>query len=87
MTDWTPVENAVDRWTNKGAVSVSVRSLAGDGWSRDADQAFVAASTIKIPIMIALFRQIDEGLHSLDQTIRLGAEVVAARQRHSPAHA
>src|SRR5213594_3147614 len=53
-------------------VAVSLRDL-GTGESTDinADSSFHAASTMKVPVMIELFRQADRGWIALDQPILL----------------
>lgn len=51
-------------------VAVAYRSLgAPDSLYRDADTPFHAASTMKVPVMIELFRQVDAGTLSLDQML------------------
>jgi beta-lactamase class A len=51
-------------------VAVAYRSLDGTGELLiDADTPFHAASTMKIPVMIELFRQAHAGLLSLDDTL------------------
>lgn len=57
----------------KGAVvGVAFHDLVtGDTLYLDADDSFHAASTMKVPVMIELFRQIDAGRLSLDQRIPL----------------
>ena len=53
-------------------VGVSFRDLAsGDSLHLTADEAFHAASTMKVPVMIELFRQTEKGWLSLDQPILL----------------
>src|SRR5919109_1164234 len=53
-------------------VGVSIRDL-DDGQSLDinGDSSFHAASTMKVPVMIELFRQADRGWLSLDQPVLL----------------
>jgi beta-lactamase class A len=57
----------------KGAVvGVAFRDLAtGDTLFIGADESFHAASTMKVPVMIELFRRIDAGALSLDQGVLL----------------
>jgi len=57
----------------KGAVvGVAFRDLAtGDTLFTNADESFHAASTMKVPVMIELFRRIDAGGLALDQGILL----------------
>jgi beta-lactamase class A len=53
-------------------VAVSFRDLAtGDSLDINADASFHAASTMKVPVMIELFRQVERGWLSLDQPILL----------------
>ena len=72
MTNWNLVESAVDRWSRLGAFGVSIQTLDGQRWDHAADRPFVAASTIKIPVMIELFRRIDAGDVALDQLLSIG---------------
>lgn len=72
MIDWSPATDAAARWSIHGEIGVSARSLGGEDWEFNADRRFVAASTIKIPVMIALFRQIDAGEKRLGDLIVLG---------------
>ena len=43
----------------------------GDTLHLNADDSFHAASTMKVPVMVELFRQVDRGQLSLDRTVRL----------------
>jgi beta-lactamase class A len=53
-------------------VAVSFRDLAsGDSVDINADDSFHAASTMKVPVMIELFRQAEKGWLSLDQPLML----------------
>ncbi|MGZ8492079.1 MAG: serine hydrolase [Gemmatirosa sp.] len=54
-------------------VAVSVRDLApgGGGFDLAGDSVFHAASTMKLPVMIELFRSADRGEFALDQEILL----------------
>jgi beta-lactamase class A len=53
-------------------VAVSFRDLAsGDSLDINADDSFHAASTMKVPVMIELFRQAERGWLSLDQGVLL----------------
>lgn len=72
MTNWNLVDAEVDRWSKLGAIGVSIQTLDGQAWGRDAERPFVAASTIKIPVMIELFRRIDAGDIRLEQLLRIG---------------
>ena len=53
-------------------VGVSVRDLkSGDSLDINADESFHAASTMKVPVMIELFRQAERGWIALDQPVML----------------
>ncbi len=53
-------------------VGVWYRDLgSGDSLALDADVTFHAASTMKVPVMIELFRSADAGRLRLDQTLRI----------------
>ena len=56
---------------NDVTVGVSVIMPDGERFTHNAERRFVAASTVKIPIMIELFRQIDHGKHALDDRYQL----------------
>jgi beta-lactamase class A len=58
--------------TPGAVVGVAFRDLGGGGeLYLNADDSFHAASTMKVPVMIELFRQADRGWISLDQPILL----------------
>jgi beta-lactamase class A len=57
---------------NGAVVGVAFLDLqTGDSLFVNADESFHAASTMKVPVMIELFRQIDAGRWQLDQKIPL----------------
>jgi beta-lactamase class A len=64
---WTGVAEIIDHAEQGGAV-VGVSAIAphGERFAHNGDRRFVAASTVKILIMIELFRQIEAGRQSLD---------------------
>jgi beta-lactamase class A len=64
--NWNGVEAAI-RSAEATGTSVGVAAMApsGDSFGHHAQQRFAAASTIKICIMIELYRQIDAGQHAL----------------------
>ena len=80
MTDWTALTAAIATAeapnAEHGACTLGVAAIAPDGrrFAHNADRRFVAASTVKIPIMVELFRRIDAGQDSLDHTHVLRAE-------------
>jgi beta-lactamase class A len=63
-------------WSDRGVIGASIATLDGQEWSREADRRFVAASTIKIPVMIDLYRKVDSGEIALDGRIAIGRERV-----------
>lgn len=68
MTDWTGLAAAIAAEEARGCVlGVSVIGPDGSRFSHNGGRAFVAASTMKIPVMVELFRRIDEGRDSLEQ--------------------
>jgi beta-lactamase class A len=75
VIDWTHVAETIAQAEASGAVlGVSIIAPTGERFAHNGDRRFVAASTVKIPIMIELFRQIDAGGPSLDTTHTLRAE-------------
>lgn len=49
----------------------------GSSWSRNGSEVFHAASTMKVPVMMALFAKIERGELSLDQPIPVTNEFVS----------
>ena len=72
--NWTELERAVEEAERLGTVGVSAIGPGGERWSHNGDRKFRAASTVKIPLMIEIFRQIDRGERSLDDMHTLLAE-------------
>lgn len=67
IPDWQLVTTAIAQAEAAGArLGVSLIAPSGARFAHNADRRFIAASTIKIGIMIELFRQIDAGKHMLD---------------------
>ena len=59
----------------KGVVGVYVRDLKGDwGYGIRPDEQFFTASIIKIPIMVAVYRKVDEGELSFSQKVEIKKE-------------
>jgi beta-lactamase class A len=67
MTDWTALQTAIAAAEAAGC-TLGVTAIAPNGtrFSHNGTRRFVAASTMKIPIMVELFRRIDQGRDSLD---------------------
>lgn len=64
--NWSGVEAAIRSAEATGTtVGVAAMVPSGESFGHHAHQRFVAASTIKICIMIELYRQIDAGRHTL----------------------
>lgn len=56
----------------EGASGFAMRDLTtGETFARNADAAFPAASTIKLPILLELFRQAEEGRLDLDRAVAI----------------
>lgn len=65
--DWTKVERAVAAAGEAGTVGVAIVGPDGEQWQHHGDRRFSAASTVKIPIMIEVYRQIDAGQRALTE--------------------
>jgi beta-lactamase class A len=78
------VENALGEAAQRiegydGVAGVYVRDLEGDfGYGVRPDEEFFAASTIKLPVMVAVYRKVDEGELSFSQMIEIKEEDWAA---------
>ena len=67
MTDWSAVEDAVSRAGEGVTVGVSVLGPDGSRWAHNGSRKFRAASTVKVPLMVEIFRQIERGERTLDE--------------------
>ena len=78
--NWEPVEELVTtiEQASGGTVGIAVAGPDGNRWSHNGQRQFKAASTVKIPLMIEIYRQIDRGERSLDQRHVLSATEKAA---------
>ena len=68
----TPQIQSIQQRIEKSGAEVAVSFATLDGktsWSFHQDEVFHAASTMKIPVMIELFRQVREGKLKLDDTL------------------
>jgi beta-lactamase class A len=67
MTDFAKLQSAITAAEQAGC-TLGVTAIAPDGTrlSHNGTRRFVAASTMKIPVMVELFRRIDQGRDSLD---------------------
>jgi len=68
---WERVEETVADLRDEGTVGVSLVGPDGDAWHQHGDRVFNAASTFKIAVMIAAYRQIDAGQWSLHEPYTL----------------
>lgn len=71
--EWKHVEDAVAEGEQHAKVGVAVQAPGGERWERNGDYPSPAASTVKIPIMIEIFRKIERGEISLGDTRALTA--------------
>lgn len=63
--DWSPVADAIAKAETRGTVGVTILTSQGERWSHQGSRQFGLASTVKIPIMLEIFRQIDRGERAL----------------------
>ena len=70
----TSVMDAIEQ--TPGTVGVAAKHLeTGDEVSHNADMVFFTASTLKVPLIVELYRQVDAGKIDLDQRIELTDEL------------
>jgi beta-lactamase class A len=73
--NWTAVEALIrDAERTGGVVGVAIYGAEGELYSHLGDRHFRAASTIKVPIMIETYREIERGALSLDDEYSLRDE-------------
>ncbi len=72
--DWSGLEAIRTKAeASGGTIGISIVAPNGERYSRLGDRKFRAASTIKIPVMIEVYRKFDRGECSPNQTIPLSA--------------
>lgn len=72
---WQPLATYVQQAeTGPIRIGVAVQAPDGDRFSLRGDERFISASTIKISIMVEIYRQIDRGQRTLNDPIRLTKE-------------
>ena len=72
---WDAVEALIaEAEATGGVVGVAIYGADGEVFAHHGDRRFRAASTIKVPILIEAWRQIDSGELSLDETLHLRDE-------------
>lgn len=65
---WARVAGLSDGLDGGRRVSIAARRMEdGREWALDADRVYPAASTIKTPILIAVYRAVEQGTLSLDE--------------------
>lgn len=65
--DWSLVEDAVGSVSTGITVGVSILAPDGSRWSHNGSRKFHAASTVKVPLMVEIYRQVERGERSLDE--------------------
>lgn len=74
-TDWTDTAAIIAHAEGQGTgVGAAIVAPSGERFAHDADRRFVAASTVKIPIMIELYRRIDARQLALSDTYTFRGE-------------
>ena len=71
--DWSDVERAVDEAERYGVVGACFLAPDGERWTREGERRFKAASVVKIPLMVEIYRRVDAGQMRLDDPHRLTA--------------
>jgi beta-lactamase class A len=73
--NWAAIEALIrDAEQTGGVVGVAIYGVEGELFSHHGDRQFRAASTIKVPIMIETYREIERGALTLDDSYRLRDE-------------
>jgi beta-lactamase class A len=73
--EWDGLQRLIDEAeASGGTVGVAIVGSAGQEFRHNAERRFRAASTVKIPIMIQIFRRIDRGELALAQEYTVRAE-------------
>lgn len=70
-TRWDDVRATIARHERSGSIGVAIIAPDGERWSQNGQRQFRAASVVKIPLMVELYRAIDRGELSLDETFDL----------------
>ncbi len=79
MTEIKPqIENAIEQYKSLSAGMFFLDLDTGDYLDIKGDRVFPAASTIKLPILIAFFQDVDAGKVSLDETLVMKSDLVAS---------
>lgn len=70
-TNWSEVEQIVRSAEEHGSVGVTIVTPDGERWSHNGSKQYKAASCVKIPLMIEIYRQVDRGERTLDDIVVL----------------
>lgn len=70
-TNWSSLEAAVAEAGKLASIGVAVIGRDGSTWSHHGAQRFQAASTVKIAIMVEIYRKIERGELALDDVYTL----------------
>lgn len=74
MADTRHLEQVIaDAEASGGTVGVAISASSGWTFAHNGDRRFRAASTVKIPIMIRIFRQVEAGERRLDDAFTMTA--------------
>lgn len=78
--NWDPLQELVGtiEQASGGIIGIAARASDGRCWSHNGGRQFKAASTVKIPLMTEIYRQIDRGERRLDERHTLLATDKAA---------
>ena len=70
-SNWSPLESAIEQAQQQAQTGVTAIAPDGEIWSHHGSQRFQAASTVKIPLMVEIYRQIDRNDLALDDLFTL----------------
>lgn len=73
LIEWTPLNACIDALPSGVEIGASVNAPAGERWHHRGDCRHPSASTVKVPIMIQVYRMIDQGALRLDDMHSLAA--------------
>lgn len=69
--NWSALDSAVAAAEEQASVGVAVIAPDGSTWSHNGTKQFQAASTVKIAIMVEIYRKIERGELALDDVFTL----------------
>lgn len=75
---WQPVAERIADCEKLGArIGVAIAGSGGLAFAHGGDDKFVAASTMKVPLMVELYRRVDAGTLRLDDKITVTQDMMA----------